>query len=125
LAHVRQWGRTVILSDGDAVLQPRKIRRTGIWDAVEGRVLIYLHKELMLDDIKERYPAQRYVIIDDKPVILAAMKKAWDAQLTTVFTRQGHYARMSHGDAIAPADVTIEHIGDLIACSYSDFAPSG
>ena len=125
LAHVGQWGRTVILSDGDAVLQPRKIRRTGIWDAVEGRVLIYVHKERMLDDIKERYPAQRYVMIDDKPGILAAMKKSWGAQLTTVFPQQGHYARMSQASASnSQADMTIEHIADLIACRYSDFAPS-
>jgi FMN phosphatase YigB (HAD superfamily) len=125
LAHVGQWGRTVILSDGDAVLQPRKIRRTGIWDAVEGRVLIYVHKERMLDDIKERYPAQRYVMIDDKPGILAAMKKSWGAHLTTVFPQQGHYARMSQATASdVHADMTIEHIADLIACRYSDFAPS-
>ena len=77
LAYVRQWGRTVILSDGDAVLQPRKILRSGIWDAVEGRVLIYVHKERMLDDIKEHYPAGHYVMIDDKPTILAAMKQSW------------------------------------------------
>ena len=125
LAHVGQWGRTVILSDGDAVLQPRKIRRTGIWDAVEGRVLIYVHKERMLDDIKERYPAQRYVMIDDKPGILAAMKKSWGARLTTVFPQQGHYARMSQASASnSQADMTIAHIADLIACRYSDFAPS-
>jgi FMN phosphatase YigB (HAD superfamily) len=125
LAHAGQWGRTVILSDGDAVLQPRKIRRTGIWDAVEGRVLIYVHKERMLDDIKERYPAQRYVMIDDKPGILAAMKKSWGAHLTTVFAQQGHYARMSQATASdMHADMTIEHIADLIACRYSDLAPS-
>jgi FMN phosphatase YigB (HAD superfamily) len=125
LAHVGQWGRTVILSDGDAVLQPRKIRRTGIWDAVEGRVLIYVHKERMLDDVKERYPAERYVMIDDKPGILAAMKKSWGAQLTTVLPQQGHYARMSQGTAAnSQADMTVAHIADLIACRYSDFAPS-
>jgi hypothetical protein len=123
LAHVGQWGRTVILSDGDAVLQPRKIRRTGIWDAVEGRVLIYVHKECMLDDVKARYPAQHYVTIDDKPGVLAAMKKIWGAQLTTVLPRQGRYARTSAGTAsIAPADMTVEHIADLIDYSYSDFA---
>jgi FMN phosphatase YigB (HAD superfamily) len=123
LTHVGEWGRTVILSDGDAVLQPRKIQRTGIWDAVAGRVLIYVHKERMLDDIKARYPAQHYVMIDDKPGILAAMKKIWDQQLTTVFPRQGHYARMSQGGAAnVPADMTIEHIADLINCSYSDFS---
>jgi FMN phosphatase YigB (HAD superfamily) len=125
LAHVGQWGRAVILSDGDAVLQPRKIRRSGIWDAVEGRVLIYVHKERMLDDIKERYPARRYVMIDDKPGILAAMKHSWGAQLTTVFPQQGHYARMSQATAsTSQADMTIEHIADLIARRYSDFAPS-
>jgi FMN phosphatase YigB (HAD superfamily) len=123
LAHVGQWGRTVILSDGDAVLQPRKIRRTGIWDAVEGRVLIYVHKERMLDDVKAHYPAQHYVTIDDKPGVLAAMKKIWGAQLTTVLPRQGRYARTSAGTAsIAPADMTVEHIADLIGYSYSDFA---
>jgi FMN phosphatase YigB (HAD superfamily) len=123
LAHVGQWGRTVILSDGDAVLQPRKIRRTGIWDAVEGRVLIYVHKERMLDDVKAHYPAQHYVTIDDKPGVLAAMKKIWGAQLTTVLPRQGRYARTGAGTAsIAPADMTVEHIADLIDYSYSDFA---
>jgi FMN phosphatase YigB (HAD superfamily) len=123
LAHVGQWGRTVILSDGDAVLQPRKIRRTGIWDTVAGRVLIYVHKERMLDDVKAHYPAQHYVMIDDKPGVLAAMKKIWGAQLTTVLPRQGRYARTSAGRAsIAPADMTVEHIADLIDCSYSDFA---
>jgi FMN phosphatase YigB (HAD superfamily) len=123
LAHVGQWGRTVILSDGDAVLQPRKIRRAGIWDAVAGRVLIYVHKERMLDHVKAHYPAQHYVMIDDKPGVLAAMKKIWGAQLTTVLPRQGRYARTSAGTAsIAPADMTVEHIADLIDCSYSDFA---
>ena len=123
LAHVGQWGRTVILSDGDAVLQPRKIRRTGIWDTVAGRVLIYVHKERMLDDVKAHYPAQHYVTIDDKPGVLAAMKKIWGAQLTTVLPRQGRYARTSAGTAsIAPADMTVEHIADLIDYSYSDFA---
>jgi FMN phosphatase YigB (HAD superfamily) len=125
LAHVGRWGRTVILSDGDAVLQPRKIRRTGIWDAVAGRVLIYVHKELMLDDVKERYPAQRYVMIDDKPGILAAMKKIWGDQLTTVSAQQGRYARMSQGMAASvPADMTVAHIADLINCGYSDFSLS-
>jgi FMN phosphatase YigB (HAD superfamily) len=125
LAHVGQWGRTVIVSDGDAVLQPRKIRRSGIWDAVAGRVLIYVHKERMLDDIKERYRAQRYVTVDDKLGILAAMKAIWGGDLTTVFARQGHYARMGQGLAATPqADMTVEHIAELLARSYSDFSPS-
>jgi FMN phosphatase YigB (HAD superfamily) len=123
LAHVARWGRTVIVSDGDAVLQPRKIRRTGIWDAVGGRVLIYVHKERMLDDIKGRYPAQRYVMVDDKPGILAAMKKIWGLKLTSVFVQQGHYARVTEGaGANAHADMAIAHIADLMDCNYSDFS---
>jgi FMN phosphatase YigB (HAD superfamily) len=71
LEHARQWGPTVILSDGDVVFQPRKVRRSSLWDVVEGRVLIYIHKELMLDDVERRYPARRYVMVDDKLRILA------------------------------------------------------
>lgn len=123
LAHVRNWGRTVILSDGDAVFQPHKIRRAGLWNAVEGRVLIYIHKERMLDEVKRLYPAQRYVMIDDKPGILAAMKQIWGAQLTTVFLRQGHYAHASLSVASPPfVDLSLERVSDLIACSYSDFS---
>ena len=85
-------GRTVILSDGDVVFQPRKIERSGLWAAVDGEVLIYIHKEQMLDDVERRYPARRYVMVDDKLRILAAMKKIWGDRLTTVFVRQGHYA---------------------------------
>jgi FMN phosphatase YigB (HAD superfamily) len=123
LAYVGQWGRTVILSDGDAVLQPRKIRRSGIWDAVAGRVLIYVHKERMLEDVKERFPAQRYVMIDDKPGILAAMKTVWGRQLTTVFPQQGHYARTSQAAATnASPDISVAHIAELMNRSYSDFS---
>ena len=86
------WGRTVILSDGDVVFQPRKIQRSGLWKAVEGRVLIYIHKEQMLEDVERRYPARHYVMVDDKLRILAAMKEIWGDRLTTVFPRQGHYA---------------------------------
>ena len=126
LAHVRQWGRTVILSDGDAVFQPRKIRRAGLWDAVEGRVLIYIHKERMLNDVTRLYPAARYVMIDDKLAILAEMKQAWPERLTTVFPRQGHYARDDRIISQFPAaDLTIEHVADLVECNYSDFAGSG
>ena len=85
-------GRSVILSDGDVVFQPRKIERSGLWAAVEGRVLIYIHKEEMLDDVERRFPARRYVMVDDKVRILAAMKAVWHDRLTTVFVRQGHYA---------------------------------
>jgi FMN phosphatase YigB (HAD superfamily) len=115
LAHCRRFGPTVILSDGDVVFQPRKVRRSGLWDAVEGRVLIYLHKERMLDSVKRRYPASRYVMVDDKLRILTAMKDAWGASLTTIFPRQGHYARDPKELAAYPAaDVSMDRIGDLL-----------
>jgi FMN phosphatase YigB (HAD superfamily) len=124
LAHVRQFGRTVILSDGDAVFQPHKIRRAGLWDAVEGRVLIYIHKERTLPDVEHDYPAQHYVMVDDKPAILAAMKQIWGARLTTVFAHQGHYARASDGMPLDPRpDLTVEHVADLLKYGYSDFSP--
>ena len=111
---LRQRGRTVILSDGDVVFQPRKIERSGLWAAVDGEVLIYIHKEQMLDDVERRYPAQHYVMVDDKLKILTAMKSVWGDRLTTVFVRQGHYA---HDKALVaslpPADVAVEAIGDL------------
>lgn len=114
IAHCRRFGLTVILSDGDAVFQPRKIQRSGLWAAVDGRVLIYIHKERMLEDLQQQYPARRYVMIDDKVRILAAMKGVlWD-RLITVFPRQGHYALDTHNIAAFPAaDLTIERIGDL------------
>jgi hypothetical protein len=109
----------VILSDGDVVLQPRKVERSGLWAAVEGRVLIYIHKEEMLDDVELRYPARRYVMVDDKVRILAAMKAIWGDRLTTVFVRQGHYAHdPAHLAGYPAADVTIERIGDLGAVNF-------
>ena len=114
LANVRQWGKTVILSDGDVVFQPRKIQRSGLWEAVEGRVLIYIHKEQMLEDVERRYPAQHYVMVDDKLRILTAMKKIWGGRLTTVWPRQGRYALDPKTlGAYPPADLTVEFIGDL------------
>jgi FMN phosphatase YigB (HAD superfamily) len=113
--HLARWGRTVILSDGDVVFQPRKVQRSGLWDAVEGRVLIYIHKEEMLADVERRYPARRYVMVDDKLHILAAMKAIWRGRLTTVFPRQGHYAfDPKIVSSSPPADVTVERIGDLL-----------
>lgn len=110
----RQWGPVVILSDGDVVFQPRKVERSGLWDAVEGHVLIYIHKEEMLDDVEERYPARRYVMVDDKLRILDAMRAVWGRRLTTVFPRQGHYALDADlCSRFAPADVTVERIGEL------------
>ena len=115
IAHLRRFGLPVILSDGDVVFQPLKIQRSGLWDAVDGRVLIYIHKEQMLDDVRERYPARHYVMVDDKLRILAAMKEAWGDRLTTVLPRQGHYALDSRNlSAYPPAALTVERIGDLV-----------
>ena len=111
---LRTRGRTVILSDGDVVFQPRKIERSGLWEAVEGEVLVYIHKEQMLDDVERRCPARRYVMVDDKLRILAAMKAAWRDRLTTVFVRQGHYAHdPAHLTGYPPADVAIDRIDEL------------
>ena len=108
-------GSTVILSDGDVVFQPRKVRRSGLWDAVAGRVLIYIHKEQMLDAVQRHHPARHYVMVDDKLRILAAMKQVMQDRLTTVFPRQGHYALDPAAMAAYPAaDLTVERIGDLL-----------
>jgi FMN phosphatase YigB (HAD superfamily) len=115
LEYARAWGKTVVLSDGDVVFQPRKMERSGLWEAVEGRVLIYVHKEQMLADVERHYPASHYIMIDDKLRILTAMKALWRERLTTVFPRQGNYAL--DVEAIAPypsPDLTIERIGDLL-----------
>ena len=113
--YLGRFGTTVILSDGDVVFQPRKVQRSGLWDAVDGRVLIYVHKERMLDAVQRHYPARHYVIIDDKLRLLAAMKAVLHERLTTVFPRQGHYAFDPVSVANYPAaDFTVAQIGDLI-----------
>lgn len=113
--HARQWGPTVILSDGDAVFQPRKVERSGLWRAFEDRVLIYIHKEDELDDVERFYPARHYVIIDDKLRILTQVKKIWGSRVTTIFPRQGHYANDPKIVAsYPPADIQIDKIGDLL-----------
>jgi len=115
VAHLGTWGPTVILSDGDVVFQPRKIQRSGLWNAFDGRVLIYIHKEKMLNALEQRYPADHYVMVDDKLSILTAMKNRMGERLTTIFLRQGHYALDQRNIAIyRPADLTVGHIGDLI-----------
>ena len=114
IARFRRFGVVVILSDGDVVFQPRKIECSGLGEAVSGHVLIYIHKEQMLDDVAQRYPARQYVLVDDKLRILAAVKQIWQARVTTIFPRQGHYAHDRAAiDAFPAADITAERIGDL------------
>lgn len=121
IEHLKRWGPVVILSDGDAVFQPRKIERSGLYDAVDGNVLIYVHKEQELSDVERRYPARHYVLIDDKLRILDAIKRVWGARVTTVFPRQGHYALDASALAqYAPADVTVEYIGGLLEHDAAD-----
>ena len=115
IERLRSWGETVILSDGDVVFQPHKIQRSGLFDAVEGRVLVYIHKERELDDVEKRYPARHYVLVDDKLRILTDVKKVWGSRVTTVFPRQGHYAHdLGAINGYPPADITVERVGDLL-----------
>jgi FMN phosphatase YigB (HAD superfamily) len=121
IAHLGTLGLPVVLSDGDVIFQPRKIQRSGIWNAVQGRVLIEVHKERALDAVRRRYPARHYVMVDDKPLLLASMKRALGQDLTTVFVHQGHYATQSETTVIdPPPDVEIEHIGDLLDLDLSE-----
>jgi FMN phosphatase YigB (HAD superfamily) len=113
VTHITARWPVVIFSDGDAVFQPRKVERSGLWRAVNGRVLIYIHKEQMLDDVQLRYPAEHYVFVDDKIRLLTAVKQSWRDRVTTVFTQQGHYAHDPSVRTYPPADLTIGHIGDL------------
>jgi FMN phosphatase YigB (HAD superfamily) len=113
LRAIAMQGMAVILSDGDIVFQPRKIRCSGLWDAVQGRVLVYMHKERMLDAVQQAWPAHHYVMVDDKPRVLAAIKAVLGERVTTVFVRQGHYAADADAVAQAAPDVTIAHIADL------------
>lgn len=114
IEHLNAWGPTVILSDGDVVFQPRKIERSGLYRAVDGRALVCIHKETQLPNIEARYPAERYVLVDDKLRLLEAFKTVWGPRVTTVFPRQGHYA--FDPELLAkypPADIAIDHIADL------------
>lgn len=122
LARLRSWGRTVILTDGDVVFQPRKVQRSGIYHAVGGHVLVYVHKELALADVERRYPARHYVLVDDKLRILSAVKGEWKDRVTTVFVRQGKFANDPEVIAAYPtaANVTVERIGDLLNYNLRD-----
>src|SRR6476469_11129392 len=115
LKRLRSLGPTVILSDGDVVFQPRKVEHAGLARVADGDVLIYIHKEESLDDVERRFPAEHYVLVDDKLRILDAVKQVWGERVTTVFPRQGQYAHDGKVvSALPPADVTIERIGDLL-----------
>jgi len=123
LERFKSWGPTVLLSDGDVVFQPRKVERSGLFEAVDGRVLIYIHKERELDDVAERYPAEHYVLVDDKLRILTAAKAAWGKKLTTVFPRQGMYANDPKVLAeFPPADIAVARIGELADWNLDAFA---
>ena len=125
IAQLRAHARTALLSDGDVVFQPRKIQRSGLWDAVAGEVLIYLHKQNKLDAMQRRFPAAHYAMVDDKPRVLADMKRVLGTRLTSVFVRQGHYAAAAQEQRIDPApDLVIEHIGDLRHFTLRDFLPA-
>ncbi len=121
IAHVQTLGRTAILSDGDMVFQPRKIQHAGLWDALHGDVLVYVHKQHMLDAMQQRYPAAHYVMVDDKPQLLAKMKQALGGQLTPVFVRQGHYAAAIPADLSPVPDMSIACIGNLREHKLDDF----
>jgi FMN phosphatase YigB (HAD superfamily) len=126
LKRLQAWGPTVILSDGDVVFQPRKVERSGIRDVVDGRVLIYIHKEQELDDVARLYPAGHYVLVDDKPRILTAVKRAWGDRVTTVFPRQGQYAHDPTALATnPPADLTVNRIAELLAIDLPALLPAG
>jgi len=117
---LKTWGPAVILTDGDVVFQPRKIERSGLLEAVDGNVLIYVHKEMELEDVQRRFPAEHYVFVDDKLRLLDAIKTAWGSRVTTVFPRQGHYARDPEVlRSYPPADVTVDRIGDLLDIDLS------
>ena len=120
--HLQTLGRAVILSDGDVVFQPHKVRRSGLYDAVNGEVLIYIHKEHELAEVERLYPAAHYVMVDDKLRLLSAVKAAWDERLTTVFVRQGHYAFESKETKPYPtADITVERLDELLRFGLEDF----
>ena len=113
--HVKQFGPVVILSDGDVVFQPHKVFRSGLYEEFEGNVLIYVHKEVELDDVEQRFPADHYVVVDDKLRILDAIKKIWGSKVTTVFVKQGHYATDPKALATYPAaDISLGGIGELV-----------
>ena len=124
IAHLRTLGPTVILSDGDIVFQPRKIQRAGLWDALHGEVLVCVHKQHSLGAMQQRYPATHYVMVDDKPALLAEMKQTLGERLTTLFVRQGHYADLPLAGITPAPDLCIANIGGLCDHALADFLPA-
>ncbi|PIP82078.1 MAG: haloacid dehalogenase [Elusimicrobia bacterium CG_4_9_14_3_um_filter_62_55] len=124
IEHVKQWGPAALLTDGDAVFQPRKVDRSGLSDAVAGRALIYLHKEQELADVEQRCPAEHFVLVEDKLRILSAVKKSWGSRVTTVFVRQGHYSVDPKILADYPAaDISLDSISDLLQYELAQLKP--
>jgi len=125
IERVKQWGAAALLTDGDVVFQPRKVDRSGLYEAVDGHAMVYLHKEHELTDVEARYPSEHYVLVDDKLRILTAVKNIWGKKVTTVFVRQGHYALDSNILTEYPsADLSVDRIGDLLDFGLRDFIPS-
>lgn len=121
--YVRRWGKVAILSDGDAVFQPRKVEQSGLWKAFGGNVMIFIHKEQELECVESLYPSERYVMVDDKLRLLEAIKDIWQERVTTVFVRQGHYARNKQDvSKYRPADISIRHIADLLDIELNSWA---
>ncbi len=125
IQHLNTFGPTVILSDGDVVFQPRKVERSGLYEEVGGRVLIYIHKELELDEVERQYPADHYVMVDDKVRILSELKRIWGTRVTTVFPRQGHYAFAKDVATYPKPDITIDSIGQLVDYDLSALLKAG
>ncbi len=122
--HVKSLGLPVILSDGDQLFQRYKIRAAGLETAVDGRVLVYVHKEQSTDDIRKRYPATHYVMVDDKPRIHTAMKAVLGDQVTTVMVCQGKYAADPAQHDYPDPDVTLDSIQDLVQLTAAQLSVS-
>src|SRR5579872_531508 len=125
IEYLSSFGPTVILSDGDVVFQPRKVERSGLFEAVEGRVLIYIHKQQELEEVESQYPAEHYVWVDDKVKILTEVKRIWGTRVTTVFPRQGHYAFADDVNTYPTPDITIERIGELTEYDLTTLMKAG
>ena len=119
IAYLKKRGLVTILSDGDVVFQPLKIHSSGLSEAVEGRVLVYIHKEQQLHEVERHFPAHHYVMIEDKPHLLTAAKKLWKDRATTIFVQQGRHAHDPKNVKPFPApDLTVERIGNLLSSDY-------